>query len=224
MGRCNKSNRSVRSSPRALGPLFTFQQSTCFGSPPSSAPAPPSSCRRAACTERTALCTTWLTPTAPISPLSPSGWIGLHLALEIAPSHAGILSVPALRDRLDKDVRWLHRSSPPGGGPSLETSLRCSIEQPDRWTRDALAQRSVFSGDFSIDEAEAIMHASTSDQQPLQAIQSLIDHSLLELRTSPDGPLFHMLRATRALAAEYLHDDGRAARRPGELKLTQHRP
>jgi predicted ATPase/class 3 adenylate cyclase len=122
---------------------------------------------------------------------------GLPLALELAAARLTALSPAQLAERLDRRFELL--SGHARGAPARHQTLRATIEwsyellaEPDR---QALRRLSVFAGPFSLEGAEAVAHGETLDVIEVAAhVESLVDHSLLQLR---DDGRFLMLETVR---------------------------
>jgi predicted ATPase/class 3 adenylate cyclase len=125
----------------------------------------------------------------------------LPLALELAATRVGVLSLEQLLDRLSKRLDLLKAGR--GVDPRQQT-LRATIE----WSYDLLGEAerllferlSVFRGGCTLEAAEEICKAD------IDTLQSLIDKSLLRR----EGERFWMLETIREYAAERLERHGEA--------------
>lgn len=133
---------------------------------------------------------------------------GLPLAIELAAARCHVLSPAALLGRLEQRLSLLT-----GGGrdlPARQQTMRAAIAWSyDLLTHDeqALFRRlAVFSGGFTLDAAETVMHAAGGlGIDALDGTMSLAEASLLQHSEGPDGePRFWMLETIREYGLEAL--------------------
>ena len=134
----------------------------------------------------------------------------LPLALELAAARTALFSPEQLLTRLSQRLDLLkgERDADP-----RQQTLRATIE----WSYDLLegeeqrlfARLAVFAGGCTYDAAGEIAGAEPD------ALQSLLDKSLLRKRESPVGPRYWMLETIREYATERLEESGEA----GELRM-----
>jgi predicted ATPase/DNA-binding CsgD family transcriptional regulator len=131
---------------------------------------------------------------------------GLPLAIELAAARTKILPPQALLERLEHRLPLL--TSVVRDRPNRLRTMRDAIA----WSYDLLApveqtffrRLAVFAGGFTIEAAEAINRAGDIISV-LDAVQALIDKSLLVRRSGPDNePRFTMLETIREFAEERL--------------------
>jgi predicted ATPase/DNA-binding CsgD family transcriptional regulator len=133
---------------------------------------------------------------------------GLPLAIELAAARVKMLPPTAILARLEDSLGLLVT----GGRdvPDRQRTLRATIVWSfDLLSEDArrlLAAMSVFRGGAALDGIEAVCReALPLDLPVLDALQELIDHSLLRLTASPaSGPRYAMLETVREYAVERL--------------------
>lgn len=150
---------------------------------------------------------------------SPSGAVdrllegldGLPLAIELAAARLRLMGVRGVLDRLDDRFRLLRVRA--GGAAidprksDLRSVLESSWQQLDPATRFGLAQCSVFRGTFSLEAAEAVLDLSPWPDGVWDILESLEDHSLIEVVGSVrERPRFRLLHSVRDLAREFLTD------------------
>ena len=137
---------------------------------------------------------------------------GLPLAIELAAARSKLLPPEALLARLQSRLRLLT-----GGARDLAArhqALRSTID----WSYELLpaheqrlfARLAVFVGGWSIEAATAV--CDVDDEMPvemLDALQSLLDKSLITPAEGDDEPRFTMLETIREYALEQLHGDER---------------
>jgi predicted ATPase/DNA-binding CsgD family transcriptional regulator len=135
---------------------------------------------------------------------------GLPLAVELAAARVRLLDPAALLARMEPRHRLLT-----GGGHDRPARLR-TIEDAIAWSYDLLApaeqwllrRLSVFAGGFTLEAVEAVTPHSAAD--PLAALQTLVDHSLVSRRTLGEPSRFTMLETIREFAFERLTAAGEA--------------
>jgi predicted ATPase/transcriptional regulator with XRE-family HTH domain len=135
---------------------------------------------------------------------------GLPLAIELAAARSKTLSPQALLERLDARLSLLTHGAL--DLPARQQTLRGAIS----WSYDLLppdAQTvfrllAVFAGGCALDAATAVCssggHAEPEDSPTLDALSTLVDHSLLQADFTSDTPRFTMLETVREFAWEQL--------------------
>jgi predicted ATPase/class 3 adenylate cyclase len=138
---------------------------------------------------------------------------GLPLAIELAAARVRVLTPHAIMDRLGDRLKLLS-----GGSrdlPERQQTLRGAIS----WSHDLLdeadqrvfARFAVFAGGATLDAVEQVVFDPGDGADPLDAIASLVDKSLLREESEPDGePRFRMLSTIREFATEKLGERGEA--------------
>ena len=138
---------------------------------------------------------------------------GVPLAIELAAARVTHLSLPTLRERLERRLPLLT-------GGSRDRPLRLqTMRSAITWSHDLLtpAQRSlfrrlaVFVDGCTLEAAEAVGHTDADGPAPLDLIAALVDASLLRSETAPNGTTrYHMLEMIREFADEQLQASGEA--------------
>ncbi len=145
---------------------------------------------------------------------------GLPLALELAAARVAVLSPQALLSRLGERLPLLT------GGPRDAGQRHQTLRNTLEWSHDLLAEPeqtlfcrlAVFVDGCRLDAAESVCRPTTGDVAVLDALQSLIDKSLLRQRSDPDGERrFWMLETIREYADTRLEERGEA-----ELLVRRH--
>lgn len=140
---------------------------------------------------------------------------GLPLAIELAAARCRLFAPAALRERLQRSLRVLRddRRDRPDRHQTIAAAVDWSWSLLRPAERLALAQLSVGAGGLEVAAAEAVL-VLPGDADPLMVLESLVDHSLLQL--SADGRL-------ELLAV--IHDDARRRllSMPGEAEAAQAR-
>jgi predicted ATPase/DNA-binding SARP family transcriptional activator len=136
---------------------------------------------------------------------------GLPLAIELAAARSKLLAPDALNSRLDQALDLLV-----GGAqdlPDRQRTLRATLEWShgllDEAERTLLARLAVFSGGWTLDDAEAVCGEDGLDV--LLRLASLVDESLVRRVRRPSGDVrFAMLETIREFAVELLEASGEA--------------
>jgi predicted ATPase/class 3 adenylate cyclase len=148
---------------------------------------------------------------------------GLPLAIELAAARVRVLSPPAILSRLGDRLSLLAGGSTnlPERQQTLRGAIDWSHELLEPADRIVFARLSVFAGGSDLAAVESVAlpdwppdAGPTPD--PLDAVSSLLDKSLLRQELSPtDEPRFQMLESIRAYGLERLADlePGRETRR-----------
>ena len=128
---------------------------------------------------------------------------GLPLAIELAASRVGVVSLATLRDRLDDrlDLLRAHHRRGPARHQTLVDTIDWSYDLLDEEHRRALRWLSVFSGPFDLDAAEAVLGPDSTEQ-----VLGLVERSLLVRPAASQGG-YRMLETVRAYARALL-DEG----------------
>ena len=138
---------------------------------------------------------------------------GLPLAIELAAARVRVLSPQAIMERLGDRLKLLS-----GGSrdlPERQQTLRGAIA----WSHDLLeaddqrvfARFAVFAGGANLEAIERVVFDEGDNADPLDAVTSLVDKSLLRQESEPDGePRFRMLSTIREFAMERLEERGEA--------------
>ena len=135
---------------------------------------------------------------------------GLPLAIELAAARVKHLPLAALAAGLDHRLRVLT-----GGPHDLPTRQR-TIRETVGWSHELLPPASrvlfrrlaVFSGGWSLASIETV--CGPTDGDPLDALSTLIDHSLVTAAGAGADPRYDMLDVVREYAAERLDEAGEA--------------
>ncbi|WP_160150907.1 DUF4062 domain-containing protein [Microbacterium timonense] len=133
---------------------------------------------------------------------------GMPLAIELAAARMRTLTPGQVLERLDSALQLLV-----SGGRDLperqraqSRTIQWSVDLLDPSARRALAVLSVFSGSFGLGPAESVLSA-TGVTDPLGALESLVDASLLGHLDQGTAGMFRMLMLVRAYAGGLLDDD-----------------
>jgi predicted ATPase/class 3 adenylate cyclase len=132
---------------------------------------------------------------------------GLPLALELAASHVGVLSLQELEDRLQtrsQELRHKTRDIDP-----RHRTLRLMIE----WSEHLLTESqrrvfhasAIFNGGFDLRAIESVLH---EDADVVDQVEALLDKSLLFRTTALGRPRLNMLDTIREFSLEKLRGSG----------------
>ncbi len=111
---------------------------------------------------------------------------GYPLAIELAASRVGILSIATIRERLEHDLSILRSKARdlPERHRTMLAAVESSWELLDPEEREVMQQLSVFPGAFDLEAAESIV---TSDAWVGDVLESLVDRSLLQTLRDDEG-------------------------------------
>jgi predicted ATPase/DNA-binding SARP family transcriptional activator len=137
---------------------------------------------------------------------------GLPLALELAASRIGILTIGRLAERLGDALSTL-TSRERGVSPRQQT-MRATLD----WSYALLTEAeqrcfralAVFVGSWSLGAAEAIIGAGAGEEATLAAIEGLVEKSLVMLVVRDDETRYRFLEPVRQYAAMRLAEAGEA--------------
>ena len=127
---------------------------------------------------------------------------GLPLAIELAASRVGVVSLATLRDRLDGrlDLLRSHHLRGPARHQTLVDTIDWSYDLLDERQRRSLRRLSVFAGPFDLDAAEAVLGPDSTEQ-----VLGLVERSLLVRPALTQGG-YRMLETVRTFARALLDD------------------
>jgi predicted ATPase len=133
---------------------------------------------------------------------------GVPLAIEIAAARIRSLSAAQILERLDESLALLVTGARdlPERQRTIRATIQWSVDLLDAPDRDALAVLGGFAGPFSVSTAEAVLTA-TGTAEPLDALDALVDASLLHQTDNAGISTLSLLTLVRTFARE-LGDDG----------------
>jgi len=127
---------------------------------------------------------------------------GLPLAIELAAARISVMSPEKMVSRMGQRFRLLRTRQ-----ATLRGTIDWSWELMSDWERAAFAQCSVFEGSFTLEAAEAVLDLSGFEDDtgaepwPMDAIQALVEHSMISVRGGDAAARFRMLLSLQAYAA-----------------------
>jgi predicted ATPase len=132
---------------------------------------------------------------------------GLPLALELAAARLKLFPVDALLERLEDRLKLLTGGS--SDSPTRHRTLRGTIEWSydllEAQERDFFRALAIFNGGATLEAIEEIV---PSNLEAVDALTSLVNHSLIRQNELPDGGFrFSLLQTIRQFAAELLEED-----------------
>ncbi|MGD9712918.1 MAG: tetratricopeptide repeat protein, partial [Thermomicrobiales bacterium] len=140
---------------------------------------------------------------------------GLPLAIELAAARSRLLHPAALLQRLENRLGLLTRGSGKSARQqTLHDSIAWSYDLLDPVEQKVFRQLAVFAGGASVNMVEQVATSVDDGISPddvLNAIEELIDHSLLTIDVThnvDDGTRVRMLETIREFASEALARDG----------------
>jgi predicted ATPase/DNA-binding SARP family transcriptional activator len=130
---------------------------------------------------------------------------GLPLAIELAAARVKVLTPVALERRLGQALELLVDGARdlPARQQTLRATLDWSYELLPEPERALLARLAVFTGGWTLEDAEAVLGGATAT-----GLASLVDSSLVRRGGSPEAPRFGLLETIREYALERLRAEG----------------
>src|SRR5215471_18929481 len=140
----------------------------------------------------------------------------LPLAIELSAMHVKVLSLPELRERLTSRLALLRGGAKdlPARQQTMEDAIAWSYELLTEHQQRCFRALGVFAGGWTLEAAEAVCWAEgeTRPEEPLLTLAALVDASLVQTETLPDGALrFHLLEVMRDYALGQLRAAGEEA-------------
>ncbi|MBW3655701.1 MAG: AAA family ATPase, partial [Gemmatimonadetes bacterium] len=139
---------------------------------------------------------------------------GIPLAIELAAARSKLLSPGALLDRLTSRLSLLRGGTRdlPRRQQTLEAAIAWSYDLLAPEERGLLTCLAVFTGSWGIEAAEAIGGGTYPDLDVVPALETLVNHSLVQSRLGADGELrFSMLEMIREYAWARRPNEGEAS-------------
>ncbi|MEM1034681.1 MAG: tetratricopeptide repeat protein [Myxococcota bacterium] len=134
----------------------------------------------------------------------------LPLAIELAASRMRVLGVRQIQSQLERRFSLLRREGGRGHDTSLREAIAWSWALLSEHEREALSQCSVLRGSFDLEAAEDVIELGAEGPWALDAMQRLVEQSLVQTREHRAGELrFRLYESVRAFAAEQLSDEAR---------------
>ena len=140
---------------------------------------------------------------------------GIPLAIELAASRAGPLSIRGVGELLDSrfSLLWRGRRTALPRHRTLNAMLDWSYSLLSQHEKAVLGRLSVFVGDFTLDAACSVAADAEIDQaSSTRAITSLLAKSLISKTESRGSTYYRLLETTRTFAATKLAERGEANR------------
>ena len=134
---------------------------------------------------------------------------GWPLAIELAAARVRVLLPPVLASRLEAGISELGSGvvDLPQRHRTIRETIAWSYELLDPITQVMLARLGVFAGGFTLEAGEAV-GAGVPVTNPLEALASLLDASLLRRRVDHGSVRFSFLTPVREFAIDRLRDSG----------------
>jgi predicted ATPase/serine/threonine protein kinase len=129
---------------------------------------------------------------------------GMSLAIELAAARTQMLSPKQILQRLDQRFRLLSsgRQDQTARQSTLEGAIDWSWDLLEPVDRAALAQCSIFRGGFTLQAAEEVLDLQSWDDWPMDAVQRLVEKSLVRSTEPHQGQIrFQLYESIR----EYAH-------------------
>jgi len=126
---------------------------------------------------------------------------GVPLAIELAAARVRSLDPDDLLARLDSSLALLVGARDlPERQRTLRATIAWSVDLLDEPARQALSALAAFRGSFTLHSAEQIL-AGSGVEVPLDALEALIDASLVGRRADTDPATYRLLTTVRSYAA-----------------------
>jgi len=138
---------------------------------------------------------------------------GLPLAIELAAARVRVLTPQAIMERLGDRLKLLSGGSRdlPERQQTLRGAIAWSHDLLDEADQRVFARFAVFAGGARLDAIETVVFDPDDRTDPLDAIASLVDKSLIRQESEPGGePRFRMLSTIREYAMEKLDERSEA--------------
>ena len=138
---------------------------------------------------------------------------GLPLALELAAARIKLFTPAMLNKRLADQPGLLKETGRerPERHHTLQQAIQWSYDLLDENLKRTFRQVSVFSGGFTLEAAEAVLNEDEFDGAVIEAIFSLLDHSLLQRMDQDGEPRMYMLATIRTFSFQHLEQSGEAS-------------
>ena len=132
---------------------------------------------------------------------------GLPLAIELAASRARLLSPLEILDRLSNRILENPAPDVPARQQTITNTIAWSYELLGPPVRTFLDRFSVFRGGAGLHEVEIVCNpANDLQKDSLNSLTQLVDHSLIDVKSMPNGTRYQMLVVIREFAWERLID------------------
>jgi len=139
---------------------------------------------------------------------------GLPLAIELAAPRVKLLPPQALLERLEHRLDFLRRVG--RDLPERHWTLRAAIGWSYALLRPheqgLLRRLAVFVGGFTLEAAESVCWSADQPCEAMEALDALVDASLVSRDPTGEDPRYRMLETVREFAAEQLAATGELAR------------
>ena len=127
---------------------------------------------------------------------------GIPLAIELAASRVGVLSIAELTQRLERSFKVLsggRRAALPRQ-QTIDATVDWSYGLLDEDTRSVLRRFAVFRGGATMDAAEAVCAGEDEDLDVFEALSDLVRKSLVQRERSTTGTRYRLLEPVRQFA------------------------
>ena len=154
---------------------------------------------------------------------------GLPLAIELAASRVKVLPVANILARLDDSLELLvgGRRDAPVRHQTLRATIAWSHDLLSGNARRLLAVLGVFRGSATLGDLERVYQSVGPSLPVLDALEELVDHSLVRLQPDSAEPRYTMLEAVREFALDQLEasvEGGQVRRAPPRTRRSTRPP
>jgi predicted ATPase len=135
---------------------------------------------------------------------------GLALAIEMAAGQAQFYGIEELAEMLEDglSLTWRGRRTAPARHQTLVAMLEWGYRLLSEEEKSALRILSIFSGQFSLEDAVAAADKGMTGIDATFALAQLVSKSLVSVSSSNKGTQYRLLDTTRAYAREKFADAG----------------
>jgi len=139
---------------------------------------------------------------------------GLPLAIELAAPRVKLLPLTTVLERLQHRLDFLHRVGRdlPARHQTLRAAIGWSYALLQPYEQALLRRLSVFVGGFTLEAAETVCWSADQPCEALDAINILVDASLMAREVALEEPRYRMLETIKEFASEQLAATGELPR------------
>ena len=135
---------------------------------------------------------------------------GLPLGIELVARHLRLLSVRELADRVDADLdRWTSGAGEASAG--LVGAVAAGVDELTPPVQHLLVRLAVLPAEADLDLVHDVAASSASDDWVFEALATLVDRSLVQVRAGPAGVRYALLLSVRRYCLSLIDEAERRA-------------